>query len=282
MYVSQSITSPLLGAENTQVVDGTGTASTSTRMNRPPNRNSIRLTNSLISSQAPSTDTAKAERRGCGSKFCNLMERWPVTFVLIAAAIGISIGIALSTWQPDDPSKKETAVLWIGLLGELFIRALKMIVLPLVFVSIAISFMDMLSLGKAGRIVGVTIGLYVLTTVCASLVAVLSSVIFKKYYKLGLGHGEEEAPADVRLGCTVDENDVIESYLTEQSDGSVICMSSDGNTNYTDTLFRLEDVNGYFQPSSQVEDLAKLTFSEVRDICCRCIYDCLRQYSNPY
>ena len=241
-----------------------------------------------MSSQAPSTDTAidiedEAERKGCGSKFCNLMERWPVTFVLIAAAIGISIGIALSTWQPDDPSKKETAVLWIGLLGDLFIRALKMIVLPLVFVSIAISFMDMLSLGKAGRIVGVTIGLYVLTTVCASLVASLSSVIFSRYYELKDGHGEEMDPADVRLGCTVDENDVIESYLTEQSDGSVICMSSDGNTNYTDTLFRLEDVNGYFQPSSQVEDLAKLTFSEVRDICCRCMYyDCLRQYSNPY
>lgn len=271
--VSQSITSPLLGAENTQVVDGMAT--NSTRMNRSPNRNSIRVTNSLMLSQVPSTDTAiedevaiedEDESKGCGSKFCKLMETWPITFVLVAAAIGISAGIALSTWQPDDPSKKETAVLWIGLLGDLFIRALKMIVLPLVFVSIAISFMDMVTLGKAGKIVWMTIGLYLLTTVCASLVAVLSSVIFSRYYELKDGHGEEEiAPPDVRLGCTVDENDVIESYLTEQSDGSVICMSSsDDNTNNTDTLFRLEDVNGYFQQSSDSLELEKLTFSEVR------------------
>ena len=264
--VSQSITSPLLGAENTQVVDGMAT--NSTRMNRSPNRNSIRVTNSLMLSQVPSTDTAiedEDESKGCGSKFCKLMETWPITFVLVAAAIGISAGIALSTWQPDDPSKKETAVLWIGLLGDLFIRALKMIVLPLVFVSIAISFMDMLSLGKAGKIVWTTIGLYLLTTVCASLVAVLSSFIFSRYYELKDGHGEEEIAPDVRLGCTVDENDVIESYLTEQSDGSVICMSSsDDNTNNTDTLFRLEDVNGYFQPSSDSLELEKLTFSEVR------------------
>ena len=265
--VSQSITSPLLGADNTntQVVEG---ITTSMRM-KHPNRNSIRVTNSLMLSQVPSTDTAiedEDERKGCGSKFCKLMETWPITFVLVAAAIGISAGIALSTWQPDDPSKKETAVLWIGLLGDLFIRALKMIVLPLVFVSIAISFMDMLSLGKAGKIVWTTIGLYLLTTVCASLVAVLSSFIFSRYYELKDGHGEEEiAPPDVRLGCTVDENDVIESYLTEQSDGSVICMSSsDDNTNNTDTLFRLEDVNGHFQQSSDSLELAKLTFSEVR------------------
>ena len=270
--VSQSITSPLLGAENTQVVDGMAT--NSTRMNRSPNRNSIRVTNSLMLSQVPSTDTAiedevaiedEDESKGCGSKFCKLMETWPITFVLVAAAIGISAGIALSTWQPDDPSKKETAVLWIGLLGDLFIRALKMIVLPLVFVSIAISFMDMVTLGKAGKIVWMTIGLYLLTTVCASLVAVLSSVIFSRYYELKDGHGEEEiAPPDVRLGCTVDENDVIESYLTEQSDGSVICMSSSDNTNNTDTLCRLEDVNGHFQQSSDSLELEKLTFSEVR------------------
>jgi Na+/H+-dicarboxylate symporter len=47
----------------------------------------------------------------------------------------------------------------------LFIRALKCIILPLVFVSIAISVMDMLALGKAGSMVKKTIGLYLFTTV---------------------------------------------------------------------------------------------------------------------
>ena len=55
-------------------------------------------------------------------------------------------------------------------MGDLFIRALKCIVLPLVFVSIAISVMDMLSLGNAGKLVGSTIGLYLFTTLCAALI----------------------------------------------------------------------------------------------------------------
>lgn len=89
---------------------------------------------------------------------------------------GIGIGVGLSFWQPEDPSSKATAILWVGLVGDLFIRALKCIVLPLVFVSIAISVMDMLSLGKAGKLVGSTIGLYVLTTLCAALIGKYSSV----------------------------------------------------------------------------------------------------------
>jgi len=89
---------------------------------------------------------------------------------------GIGIGVGLSFWQPEDPASKATAILWVGLVGDLFIRALKCIVLPLVFVSIAISVMDMLSLGKAGKLVGSTIGLYVLTTLCAALIGKYSSV----------------------------------------------------------------------------------------------------------
>ena len=89
---------------------------------------------------------------------------------------GIGIGVGLSFWQPEDPTSKATAILWVGLVGDLFIRALKCIVLPLVFVSIAISVMDMLSLGKAGKLVGSTIGLYVLTTLCAALIGKYSRV----------------------------------------------------------------------------------------------------------
>ena len=93
---------------------------------------------------------------------------------------GIGIGIGLSFWKPDDPASKATAILWIGLVGDLFIRALKCIVLPLVFVSIAISVLDMLSLGNAGKLVGNTIGLYVVTTFCAAIIGE-STVWLQRY-----------------------------------------------------------------------------------------------------
>ena len=221
---------------------------------------------SSISSTPPyanENDNDINKRKGCGSKFCHLMDTWPITFVLIAAAIGIGVGVGLSTWNPTDTTQKDTAILWIGLLGELFIRALKCIVLPLVFVSIAISFMGMLSLGKAGKIVGLTIGLYVTTTVCASLFGVLSSIIFSRYYNLENGNGEDEFPADIRIGCTIDENDNIASYLTEEVDGSISCMVPDDGDMSNSTVFRLEDINGYFETNSNSGEPAKLSLSEV-------------------
>ncbi len=83
------------------------------------------------------------KKKNCCGNFCYIMDTYPVTFVIVAAAIGIGLGIGLSFWTPEDGSGKYTAIMWIGLLGDLFIRALKCVVLPLVFVSIAVSVMDM-------------------------------------------------------------------------------------------------------------------------------------------
>lgn len=84
----------------------------------------------------------KKKKKNCCGNFCYIMDTYPVTFVIIAAAIGIGLGIGLSFWKPDG-SGKYAVIMWIGLLGDLFIRALKCVVLPLVFVSIAVSVMDM-------------------------------------------------------------------------------------------------------------------------------------------
>lgn len=197
------------------------------------------------------------------AKFSHLMDTYPITFVLSGAAIGIGIGIALAIgWQPEDSTQKDTVILWIGLVGELFIRALKCIVVPLVFVSIAVSFMDMLALGKAGKIVGFTIGLYVFTTICASLIGVLCSFIFKQFYIVDDGGGENEYPIDVRIGCSVDTvSNNIDTFLTEEDDGSVVCSSFDDNSDTSSTLFRIEDVNGYFQAAT--DKVVKLSLSEV-------------------
>lgn len=83
------------------------------------------------------------KKKNCCGNFCYIMDTYPVTFVIVAAAIGIGLGVGLSFWKPEAGSGKYTAIMWIGLLGDLFIRALKCVVLPLVFVSIAVSVMDM-------------------------------------------------------------------------------------------------------------------------------------------
>ena len=71
---------------------------------------------------------------------CGILGRFPVLSVLIFAAAGIGIGVGLSFWNPEDPATKDVALKWIGLVGDLFIRALKCVVLPLVFVNVAIRY----------------------------------------------------------------------------------------------------------------------------------------------
>ncbi len=67
---------------------------------------------------------------------CGILGRYPVLSVLAFAAVGIGMGVGLSYWSPDDDDdSKEKVLKWIGLLGDLFIRALKCVVLPLVFSS---------------------------------------------------------------------------------------------------------------------------------------------------
>lgn len=86
------------------------------------------------------------------------------------------------------------------------------------------------------------------------------SVIFSQFYHIENDGHAEIVPADVRLGCTVNKNDEIDSYLTKQADGSIMCMSIEADMN--STLFRLEDENGYFQTA--IPQATKLSLSEVR------------------
>jgi hypothetical protein len=198
-------------------------------------------------------------KKSCGTKLCELQEKIPIAFVLGGAVIGIALGIGLAYWNPDDPSTKEVVIMWIGLIGDLFIRALKCIVMPLVFVSVTTSVMDMLSLGEEGTIIRWTIGLYVLTTVLAAAIGCITSVIFKRFYILADSVVVEQNP-DVRNGCQTNSNGAITSYLTKQDDGSVLCMASALPLENGTLLFMLHDENGYFAKATP--GLTTLTLSE--------------------
>lgn len=63
---------------------------------------------------------------------CGILGRNPVLAVMAFAFLGMGIGIGLSFWEPDDMETKDKVLQWIGLIGDLFIRALKCVVLPLV------------------------------------------------------------------------------------------------------------------------------------------------------
>lgn len=124
---------------------------------------------------------------------CGILGRYPVLSVLVFAAAGLGLGLGLSFWNPEDSETKKVVIQWVGLIGDLFIRALKAVVLPLVFVNVVLSMIDMMSVGRASSVGGITIGLYFLTTLVASILGLISIICFQPLFDSG------DFPTEVRL-----------------------------------------------------------------------------------
>ena len=134
-------------------------------------------------------------------------------------------------------------------------------------------YLTRLSIGGAGVIVGTTIGLYVLTTICAAVIGVVTSLIFSPFFDVVPGaetEGEAAAVAslipEVHMGCgALTENGESTHYLTLNSGGLLECvsvpMNETANTWLNDT-FLLYDVNGHFQTSFDGAGPAKLSLGE--------------------
>lgn len=174
-----------------------------------------------------------------------ILGRYPVISLLVFAILGVVTGIGLMQWNPEtdeDEESKATAIKWIGLIGDLFIRALKCIVLPLVFFSVVISVVDMMALGRASSIAWKTISFYIMTTVIASVIGIITTLSFKGLFKYE--YIPPPGPAMVTLGCNKDG-----SLMTELEDGSLVCTAN--YTSAEDTEFIIEDITKTFVSKSQ-------------------------------
>jgi Na+/H+-dicarboxylate symporter len=123
----------------------------------------------------------------------------------------------------------------------MFIRALKAVVLPLVFVNVILSVVDMMAVGRASSIGWRTIGFYLLTTLCSSIIGLISIVCFKRVFKEG--KFDVDPTGKVQLGCDEDG-----SYLSHDTDGAITCEANltEGMSN----TFYIEDIDGTFEKAS--------------------------------
>ena len=99
----------------------------------------------------------------------------------------------------------------------------------------------MMTVGKAGSIGWKTIGLYLATTVMASILGILSIVSFKGLFEQG--EFTPSSPATVSLGC----NDP-DTFLAEMDNGTVVCTAD--YFDETDKTFTIIDLNGNFMTKS--------------------------------
>ena len=111
----------------------------------------------------------------------NKMSRIQVKFsrrVFTALGVGILFGAILQLiFKTDSEVVKQTAN-WIGIVGNGYVSFLKMIVMPLVMVSIIQAITNLESSKGLGKMAGMVIGLLVFTTLIAATVGSVTSNVF--------------------------------------------------------------------------------------------------------
>jgi len=170
--------------------------------------------------------------------------------VILGAVIGVLVGI----WMKEGGASNELTT-WIALPGDLFIRALKCLVAPLVFCSLVTGMSDMVSVGKASSIGWRTAVAYTITTVVAAAQGLIWVLIFRGAFNPSNVEDSTKI-AEMAFQCSND------NYLTQQPNGSVICAPGQNNNGtFTNaSTFVANDINGYFEKTEK--GYAKLSLSE--------------------
>src|SRR5687767_6456442 len=102
------------------------------------------------------------------------------TKILLGLLVGAVVGIAANQMLGGD----HAAVVWVnkylaGPIGQIFLRMLFMIVIPLVFASIALGVAGLGDLRKVGRVGGKAIAYFLITTAIAATIGLIAVNIFR-------------------------------------------------------------------------------------------------------
>jgi hypothetical protein len=128
-----------------------------------------------------------------------------VPSIIIFTGYGFGMGLALSFWEPDAPDTQLKLLKWIGLIGDLFIRSLKCVILPLVCINVIIAVINMMSVGIAGYVEWkATLSASSISCLTWSLPLLVSSPFLStSLFKTG-NYPAGEDPAMVSLSCNAE------------------------------------------------------------------------------
>ncbi|KAF0700237.1 Aste57867_9246 [Aphanomyces stellatus] len=115
----------------------------------------------------------------------------PSVLILVGCLLGILTGCLLGKHGAS-----VEVISWVSLPGQLFLRALTCVVVPLVFVNIFLSVADMLETGHAAKSGFYTMGYFLVTTTSAVAFSLASTFVFKKWFS------KASASAVVSLAAT--------------------------------------------------------------------------------
>ncbi|GEK10643.1 L-cystine transporter tcyP [Pseudoalteromonas peptidolytica] len=98
--------------------------------------------------------------------------------VLLGLVAGSVFGLALQFVFANDLSTKQTVLDWVAIVGSGYVNLLKMVIMPLVLVSMIAAVVKLDNQGSLGKISFVTIAILVFTTAIAALIGIFITQAF--------------------------------------------------------------------------------------------------------
>jgi len=130
-----------------------------------------------------------------------IMQRKHVSFskrVFAALGLGILFGLAIHWLYATDSEVTKVSIDWINIVGSGYISLLKMIVMPLVFISIVSAFTKLTLKNNVGKISGLVIGILIATTAISASIGIVTALGFK-LEGIQLEEGAAEAARNTQL-----------------------------------------------------------------------------------
>src|SRR5690606_4564661 len=117
--------------------------------------------------------------------------------IIIALIAGVIVGLALNLFAPSVFGPLDPYL--FSPLGTIFLNLMKMLVVPVVFVAIALGTAGIGDPKKLGRIGGKTLGLFLITTAVAIVIALSLALVLKpgaagEFDTAGISYEAQEAP----------------------------------------------------------------------------------------
>ncbi|MDX1626543.1 MAG: cation:dicarboxylase symporter family transporter, partial [Wenzhouxiangellaceae bacterium] len=118
--------------------------------------------------------------------------------ILIGLGLGLVVGVILNFTLADQEWVRSFVIDGaLAVIGEIFIRFLSMLVVPLVFVSLITGVSALSDPKKLGRVGGKAVGLYMLTTGIAITLALCAALVVKP----GVGASPPEVSSDAEIAA---------------------------------------------------------------------------------
>ncbi|KDO25791.1 hypothetical protein SPRG_09087 [Saprolegnia parasitica CBS 223.65] len=165
--------------------------------------------------------------------------------VVIGACLGIGLGLILTKFNiPPD------LALWLELPGNLFVRALRCLVVPLVFSTMTVSIAEIVVLNKTSiltwRTAAVLFSTSILATMQGMVVALIYNSVFNANWPVSQSNATSTNGIVLGLRCANGQ------FLETLANGTLACLSPSANAS---ALFTVQDVNNVLSTNAAFQQL---------------------------